>query len=141
MQINDDEVLRLDRRRALKLVGIGLTSVGGILALAGCKKEEAAEVPAAKPTAPTGGGLCQFKVPVDEAARQMRRTLQYQEKSNQPGKKCGTCSQFEAGKYGECGGCKLFGGGVNPEGVCLSYAPLGAPAAPGAPAAVPGKAG
>jgi len=142
--VNKDDVIRLDRRAALKLFGVGVTSVGGILALAGCSKApEQAAAPAAK--APAAGGLCQFKVPVDEAARQMRRTVQYKEKSDQPGKNCSNCSQFIANKYGDCGGCKLFDGGVSPGGLCLSYAPLGAPGAPGtspaAPAATPGKAG
>jgi len=145
--MNKDDVIRLDRRAALKLFGVGVTSVGGILALAGCSKApEQATAPAAAPAAkPAAGGLCQFKVPVDEAARQMRRTVQYKEKSDQPGKMCSNCSQFIPGKYGDCGGCKLFDGGVSPGGVCLSYAPVGAPAAPGtapaAPAAAPGKAG
>ena len=135
MNLNNEETIQLGRRRAMQLVCIGLTAAGGLLALAGCNKgPDQPAAPAAKPA----GGLCQFKVPVDEAARQMRRTLQYQERSTTAGKKCSTCSQFEAGKYGDCGGCKLFAGGVNAEGVCLSYAPLGgapaAPAAPGAPA-------
>lgn len=145
MGVNKDDVIRLDRRAALKLFGVGVTSVGGILAFAGCTKAPEEAAPAAAPK-PAAGGLCQFKVPVDEAARTMRRTVQYKEKSDQPGKMCSNCSQFIAGKYGDCGGCKLFDGGVSPGGVCLSYAPIGAPAAPGtapaAPAApAPGKAG
>lgn len=143
MNMSDDEETRFDRRRALKLMGFGITSVGGLIALGACSKApEPVAAPAPKPAA--SGGICQLKVPIDDAARQLRRNLQYREKSDQPGKKCALCAQFLAGKYGECGGCKLFDGGVNPEGVCLSFAPLGAPAAPGtpaAPAAAPGKPG
>ncbi len=137
MNDKDDELMRVDRREALKLFGFGLTSAGALLALAGCSKgAEQAAAPAAAPT-PAAGGLCQFRVPVDEAAKQMRRNLQYREKSDDPNKHCSACSQFIAGKYGDCGGCKLFDGGVSPGGVCLSFAPLGAPAAPGAPASAP----
>jgi len=34
----------------------------------------------------------------------------------------GTTRGRTAGKYKECGGCKLFAGAVNPEGNCLSWA-------------------
>jgi high potential iron-sulfur protein len=106
---HDDETTRFDRRRALQILGAGLGAVSGVLALAGTEAH-AAEL------------NCKNKVPVDPTAVQMRRTLQYAEKSTAPGKKCATCAQFEAGKYKECGGCKLFAGAVNPEGNCLSWA-------------------
>jgi hypothetical protein len=107
---HDDETLRFDRRRALQILGAGLGAASGVLALTG---SEARAHPALN---------CKSKIPVDPAAVQMRRNLQYAEKSNTPGKKCNNCAQFEAGKYKECGGCKLFAGGVNPEGYCLSWA-------------------
>jgi hypothetical protein len=144
VNMNDSEMKRVGRRQALKLFGFGLTSVGGLIALAGCSKgAEQAAAPTPAPAAPpAAGGLCQFKVPVDEAAKQMRRNLQYREKSDDPNKHCSICSQFELGKYGDCGGCKLFAGGVSPGGVCLSFAPLGKPGAPAAaPPPAPGKPG
>lgn len=106
----DDETLRFNRRRALQLLGAGLGAASGVLALASTDARAEAAL------------NCKNKVPVDPAAVQMRRNLQYAEKSNQPGKKCSNCAQFEAGKYKECGGCKLFAGAVNPEGSCLSWA-------------------
>jgi hypothetical protein len=109
---HDDETLRFNRRRALQILGAGLGAASGVLALASTDAHAQA--------APS----CKNKIPVDAAATQMRRNLQYVEKSNQPGKKCSTCAQFEAGKYKECGGCKLFAGAVNPEGVCLSWAAM-----------------
>lgn len=54
------------------------------------------------------------------------RALQYKEESDQADKKCSGCAQFEGKKYGDCGACKLFTGAVNPNGVCLSYAPIAA---------------
>ncbi len=110
MNGHDDETLRFNRRRALQILGAGLGAASGVLALASTEARAEAAL------------NCKNKVPVDPAAVQMRRNLQYAEKSNLPGKKCSTCAQYEAGKYKECGGCKLFAGAVNPEGVCLSWA-------------------
>ena len=111
MNGHDDETLRFNRRRALQILGAGLGAASGVLALTSSDALAQAAAPS-----------CKNKVPVDAAAVQMRRNLQYVEKSNQAGKKCSNCAQFEAGKYKECGGCKLFQGAVNPEGVCLSWA-------------------
>jgi len=110
---HDDETLRFNRRRALQILGAGLGAASGVLALASTDAH-----------AQAAATSCKNKIPVDAAAVQMRRNLQYNEKSNQPGKKCGNCAQFEAGKYKECGGCKLFAGAVNPEGSCLSWAAI-----------------
>jgi hypothetical protein len=104
-----DERPRFDRRRALQILGAGLGAAGGVLALAGSEARAAETV------------NCNKKVPFDPAAAQVRRTLQYEEKSNVAGKRCDNCGQFEAGKYGPCGGCKLFAGAVNPAGYCLSW--------------------
>ena len=115
MNGHDDETLRFDRRRALQILGAGLGAASGVLALTGSEARAQATV------------NCNKKVPMDPAAVQMRRNLQYTEKSITPGKKCSNCAQYEAGKYKECGGCKLFAGGVNPEGNCLSWAAKLAP--------------
>src|SRR5215831_18483553 len=91
-QVNghDDKAMRFDRRRALQLLGAGLGAASGVLALT---------APAAHAAAALD---CKKKVPIDPAALQLRRTLQYMEKSNAPGKKCSTCAQFEPRKYKEC---------------------------------------
>jgi hypothetical protein len=107
---HDDETTRFDRRRALQILGAGLGAAGGILALTGSDARADA------------GLSCKNKVATDPAAQQIRRTLQYAEKSNVPGKKCNNCLQYEVGKYKECGGCKLFAGAVHPDGYCLSWA-------------------
>lgn len=110
MNGHDDDTTRFGRRRALRILGATLGAAGGVLALTG-------------PQARAEAGLnCKNKVPIDPAAAQVRRNLQYAEKSNVPGKKCSNCVQFEAGKYKECGGCKLFAGAVHPDGYCLSWA-------------------
>jgi High potential iron-sulfur protein len=117
-------MLLVNRRRALQLIG-------GLVALAGCKNDEKAGGQA------KGGGTCGDKNPGDDNAKQLRKNLQYKEKAIPAEKRCSLCVQFEPGKYGDCGGCKLFGGGVNPEGGCLSFAPkAGAPAPAGGPPGV-----
>lgn len=89
-------------------------------------KPAAPAEPVAAAPANAAGLNCKDKAPIDEAATALRRALQYQEKTTTPEKKCSGCAQFVAGQYGDCGGCKLFAGAVNPEGVCLSYAPMAA---------------
>lgn len=96
------------------------------------KKEEAAgEEMAAKAEGGEGGELnCNDPKYYDAQSAQMRKTLQYVEKSEKEGKQCDNCMQWitvaEAEHDGPkgCGGCKLFKGPVNPKGYCLSYAPM-----------------
>jgi hypothetical protein len=125
---SNDASNTLGRRQALQLFGLGL---GALTLLGGTR------------AAAEGAALrCKDKVALDEAAVQLRRNLQYKEKAPDPTKKCIDCAQFEAAKYGECGGCKVLPGGINPEGSCLSFAPKAtAPGAkPAAPAAKPAPA-
>ncbi len=125
MANTNQEIRRHDRRQVLKIVGVGMATATGLLALSACESK-----PAAKPKPMLGGGeqpapssACQDKIPVDDATKGMRTALQYKEKSDDPAKKCSGCVQYLAAKYDNCGGCKLFAGGVNPEGFCVSYAP------------------
>jgi len=129
----------LGRRQAIQYLGVGLSAASGLALLGGCKSGDKPAAPAAAPAA-AAGGSCQEKIEVDEAAKNLRRVLQYKEKADNPEKRCTGCAQFDAGKYGECGGCKLFAGAVNPEGGCLSFAPKGAIPAPGTAPAAPGAA-
>jgi hypothetical protein len=81
------------------------------------------EAAAAPEPADAGALNCKTQVAFDENAATMRRALQYKEQSADAAKKCVDCVQFEAGRFGACGACKLFAGAVNPEGSCLSFAP------------------
>lgn len=132
------------RRKTLKVLGL---AAGGLLVFPACKEEakapspvaapppvvkppevaakppEPAAAPAAEPPAAAGDLSCKDKAPIDDTSKGLRRALQYKEKSAEAGKNCKGCAQFEAGKYGDCGACKLFTGAVNPEGHCLSFAP------------------
>lgn len=141
MDKNNDGSNMMRRRRALQVIGVGLGTAGGLLGLSGCNKSGGQGPgqgdPGAK--APGPAGSCQDKIAVDDNARNLRKILQYKEKGDTPEKKCSACAQYEAGKYAECGGCKLFAGAVSPEGVCLSFAPLQAP--PAATGVSPSPAG
>jgi len=109
----------LGRRQALQLFGAasGLALFGSTVA-------------AAETAAPLS---CKDKNPLDETQKSLRRALQYKEKFDLPEKKCSLCAQFEAAKYGACGGCKVLPGvAVNPDGTCLSFAPQ-TPAGPAKP--------
>jgi hypothetical protein len=126
---------KLGRRQAMQLLGLGLGAAGLLVA----KPEIAFAGPPAKapakpatPAAPAAPLTCNDKAPIDDTSKAIRTALQYKEKFDVPEKKCSGCLQFEAKKFGDCGGCKLFTGAVSPDGVCLSF--VVATAAPAAPA-------
>ncbi len=106
----------IQRRHLLVLGGAGLAT----LALVACgqdKKDTPAKT--SKSSAPGGTGC---KAPVDANSKQMRSTLKYVDKTADEKKRCDNCAQYEAGKHGDCGGCKLFTGPVQPGGYCMSWA-------------------
>jgi hypothetical protein len=110
----------LGRRRVLQLLGAGGLVVGGVMALTGCNnKKSSSETPAKS----TGGTGC--NTPVDETSTALRKSLQYKNPAADPAKPCVQCAQYVKDQFGECGGCRLFTGPVNPKGGCLSFAPLG----------------
>jgi uncharacterized membrane protein YccC len=83
---------RLSRRRALQVIGNSLTAAGSLALLAACAKEGGDAKPATPPPAadkPAAGGElnCSTQGGIDDASKNMRKTLQYMEKSNKPGKK------------------------------------------------------
>jgi len=151
--MNEDVNTNVSRRKALQVLGVGVV-VPSVLAACQeqseapmAKKEEKkgastakadkeADMKAKEPTAAAdtdeaaGGGELNCNDPADYDAQsaQMRKTLQYVEKTEKEGKYCSNCMQYlEKSSNGKgpsgCGGCKLFAGPVNPKGYCLSYAP------------------
>ena len=124
MENNNGESKLVGRRRTLQLLGVGL-GAGGLLALSGCPKSSSSGGGGGGKTS-TSDQDCDSTI--DETSRNLRKVLQYNDKAVDPAKHCEICAQFEAGKYGDCGACKLFTGPVNPKGGCLSFAPKGAEA-------------
>jgi hypothetical protein len=116
----------LGRRRTLQLLGVGLTATG-LFGLEACSKGGGAGPTAdPKPADEPKAAALDCNSTIDEASKTQRRTLQYKKEAADPAKKCINCAQFDAKKYGDCGGCKLFTGPVQPNGGCLSFAPKGA---------------
>ncbi len=118
MENRNGESNLVGRRRTLQLLGVGL-GAGGLLALTGCPKSGGGSSTDSKGNAPQQD----CNATIDDASKNLRKVLQYTDKAVAPEKNCAACAQFEAGKYGDCGGCKLFTGPVNPKGGCLSFAP------------------
>ncbi len=127
---------QVGRRETILLLGAGLAA-GGVLALAACKQQQEgtqggggespappspAPAPAPSPAPQAAGGDC--NTPIDAASKQTRLIMQYKNPAAIPEKHCSACAQYIPAKYGDCGGCKLFTGPVNPNGGCLSFAPL-----------------
>ncbi len=129
----------IGRRQTFHLLGVGLTAAG-VLASVACKQgsdsssQSGASTPpspASPPPAPPAEEALSCNSPIEPASAQSRKIMQYKNPAAIPEKHCSACSQFIEAKYGDCGGCKLFTGPVNPNGGCLSFAPkAGAPAAP-----------
>ncbi len=123
MKNENGESKAVGRRRSLQLLGMGVAA-GGLFVLTGCPKSSGSG------GASKGSSASDLDCDstIDDTSRGLRKTLQYSDKAVAPEKKCTACSQYEAGKYGDCGACKLFTGPVNPNGGCLSFAPKGAEA-------------
>lgn len=51
-----------------------------------------------------------------------RKGVTYVDKSMDPAKLCSNCVQFEAKEAGQCGGCKVVKGPINPNGSCTVWA-------------------
>lgn len=108
---------RLARRDALRVLGSGVF-FGGVVARSALARAETKKEGDAKAVD------CSKEGKIDKKSKQMRKVLQYVDKTKQPGKVCSGCIQWVAAEKGKsCGGCKLFTGPVNPNGYCLSYAP------------------
>lgn len=113
---------RIGRRRSLQIFG-SLVATG--VAVAACSKSNPEGASSSGGPA-TGAKDC--NTAPDEAAKATRKQLQYKKEATDPEKRCEVCAQYQAGAFGACGGCKLFGGPVQPKGGCLSFAPMGAEA-------------
>ncbi len=113
---------------------MGGLSALGLMSL-GCGEEKASGDKKAGGDKKPAGDAKSCDAAVDAKSKQMRKTLQYKDKADDAAKACEKCAQFEKGKYGDCGGCKLFAGPVQPAGSCLSFAQM--PGADEAPSAAP----
>jgi hypothetical protein len=57
-----------------------------------------------------------------DAQRQQRRALSYADRAPNPSQRCEVCNFYTAPEAaGQCGGCSLNLGAVNPQGYCSSF--------------------
>ncbi|MGF1466622.1 MAG: high-potential iron-sulfur protein [Sandaracinaceae bacterium] len=108
------------RRHTLRILGAGGLTASGLVYLAGCGGGDEGGGGGGGESA--AGQGCD--APIEAASQTMRNNLQYRPESPEEGKQCNNCAQYVEGQYGECGGCNLFQGPVQPGGHCLSWAAL-----------------
>lgn len=100
---------KLSRREILQRASaLSLLGVAGA-ALAACKSEPKAL-------------SCTDTMSLSSSDAQVRVSLQYVDKSVEPGKSCSGCQQYIAGAPDGCGTCKVVKGPINPKGYCKSFA-------------------
>ncbi len=131
MQNDDSKGPNIGRRRTLQLLTAGFTvaGLGGLGVMAACKDNGGSGGGGGAPSAAVNPADCNSLI--DDQSRQLRKSLQYKTKSENPEKVCAKCAQFTPEKFGACGGaCKLIPGPVKPVGGCLSFAPIGSDAGP-----------
>lgn len=110
---NDDSWV--GRRFALRVIGVG--GLGASLSLAACGGEESDDEGSQE-----SGPSCSS--PIDAQSQQLRTNLQYVDQSTIEGRTCANCAQYTADTFGDCGGCNVFSGPVQPNGYCLSWAAI-----------------
>lgn len=113
----------------------GLSAVGLMSLGCGDDKKAGGDKKASGDKKAAGADAKSCDATFDAKSKQMRKTLQYKDKAGDAAKACEKCAQYEKGKFGDCGGCKLFAGPVQPAGTCLSFAAM--PGGDAAPSAAP----
>lgn len=95
------------------MVGLTVLGVGGLAAACGGSEPEAAALDCSNPPG------------VTDAQRAVRTNLGYVDATPDASKACVLCNFYQPAATGQCGGCTLNMGPVNPAGSCNSFAPRG----------------
>lgn len=78
--------------------------------------------PAALTACGGGGPDCSNPPGMTDEQRAQRRALSYVDQAPNPAQRCEVCNFFTApASAGQCGGCTLNLGAVNPSGYCSSF--------------------
>jgi hypothetical protein len=118
---------KLSRKSFLKNISvIGATAFGASALITACGGSEQETQPATDTdTSPDAAGTqadpCADTSNLSEADLNMRRNLQYVHETPEPDEYCSNCQLWIEPENGECGGCTLFRGPVNPNGWCISW--------------------
>ena len=98
-------------RRSFLGKSLAVLAAGGAVAACG-KKESAGPKSLA----------CNDTSSLAPADAQMRTTLGYVDATTQAGKECSGCQLYKAAPAeGQCGGCNVLKGSINPKGYCNSW--------------------
>jgi hypothetical protein len=112
---------KITRKSFLKNMSVlGATAFGASTLITACGGGEPETQPAPEAaTAPADP--CGDTTGLSESDLNMRRNLQYVHETPNPEQRCDNCQLWIAPENGECGGCSLFRGPVNPNGWCNSW--------------------
>lgn len=100
---NQDQGARLARRRLFLIAG------SAFITLQACKRSEPAS--------------CIHVMGLNAADTELRKTLQYVDRTPIPSEPCNHCVQWIApDDSSKCGGCKIMKGPVHPRGYCKLFA-------------------
>lgn len=121
----------LNRRDFFKRAAVmGALAAGAGAVMAGCKKGENgasgganAKGDEAKTGAQAGDGLnCTDTSGLDPSKIKARESVKYVDKTPKPEQDCANCMHYKPAGDGECGGCAVVPGKINPDGWCSVWA-------------------
>jgi hypothetical protein len=127
MDHHEDSSRRAFLRRAL---AIGAAGVGGGALLSACgggegdgeSRQSASGDQSGESTASGGNGVTCDTAGLTQEEKQKRRRFEYVAQSEKPNQHCNNCQFWQPDQVeGECGGCQLFPGPVDPKGWCNSW--------------------
>ncbi len=123
---------KVGRRQFIQQAGVyglmGVATVGGLAAIAGCGGDKKAEAPAASvghdaiKAAQEAADPCNDLSGLTPAELATRKTFKYQQTSEDPTKICNTCNFWQpAADAALCGACTLVKGPIHPLATCMSW--------------------
>lgn len=97
---------KIQRREVLRRLALIVPAVGaGTLFVACSKKANCTDEAGLSP----------------DEKRLRNETAKYVDQTMEANKRCSGCLQFIAAEPGQCGGCKVVKGPINPDGYCILY--------------------
>lgn len=116
---------KLNRREFFaRAAVIGAAVTGASTILAACQNEKGKDGGggAGKPEPKAKKVDCTDVSGLDDKQKNLRKSLQYVDKSTKPEQTCDNCKLFE--KKDPCNGCKVVPGPIAAKGWCASWAPM-----------------
>jgi hypothetical protein len=120
-KMSDNKITRKSFLRNISV--LGATAFGASTLITACGGSES-ETERAPETTTAPADPCGDTSGLSESDLNMRRNLQYVHETPIPEQRCDNCQLWIEPENGECGGCALFRGPVNPNGWCNSWVPM-----------------